>query len=269
MTAPAHGDAALLAAYDAQLRDRSEMGSAESVTRSGPLWRGHFGDRGFVSYRDLGGLTGPALDALIADTVAYYAADPRITHFEWKTRGHDVPADLPGRLVAHGLHPEPEETVMVGEAVALAVPVPLPDGVTLRRIDDQPEPLPDLERMAATLDIAFGHAFGVDSLRRRLERHPDLIELWVAEAGGQVVSAGRLEVVPESQFAGLWGGGTLPEWRGRGIYRAVTAARAQSAVRRGVLYLHSDCTDMSRPILERSGLRAITTTTPFVWHRSG
>ncbi len=78
---------------------------------------------------------------------------------------------------------------------------------------------------------------------------------------------GRLEVIPDTEFAGLWGGGTLPGWRGRGVYRALTAARARSALERGVRYLHSDSTEFSRPILERSGLLAVTTTTPYVWQR--
>jgi hypothetical protein len=35
----------------------------------------------------------------------------------------------------------------------------------------------------------------------------------------------------------------------------------------GAVYLHSDCSDMSRPILERSGLVPVTTTTPYLWTR--
>ena len=49
--------------------------------------------------------------------------------------------------------------------------------------------------------------------------------------------------------------------------RLHTSARARSALGRGVRYLHSDCTAMSRPILERSGLVAVTTTTPYLWRR--
>ena len=52
-----------------------------------------------------------------------------------------------------------------------------------------------------------------------------------------------------------------------GIYRALVSARAASAVERGIRFIHSDSTDMSRPILERSGLQAVTTTTPYVWTR--
>ena len=71
-----------------------------------------------------------------------------------------------------------------------------------------------------------------EALLRRLSRD-DGMELWVAEADDQVVSAGRLEPVAGTDFAGIWGGSTLKEWRGRGIYRAMTAARARSALRIG------------------------------------
>ena len=93
------------------------------------------------------------------------------------------------------------------------------------------------------------------------------MELWVAEAAGQVISAGRLEPVAGTEFAGLWGGATLPAWRRRGIYRALTAARARSALSLGKTLLHSDSTEFSRPILERSGLIKVSTTTPYEWRR--
>jgi hypothetical protein len=93
------------------------------------------------------------------------------------------------------------------------------------------------------------------------------MELWVAEAEGRVVSAGRLEPVRGTSFAGIWGGATLAEWRGRGIYRALTAARARSALRMGKTLVNSDSTEYSRPILERSGLVKVSTTTPYHWRR--
>ncbi|MBB5233118.1 GNAT family N-acetyltransferase [Deinococcus budaensis] len=257
----------LLAAYDAQLREGAEMASATSYDRAGPLWRGKFGDRGFVSYRSLEGYTGQALDALIARTVSHYAADPQIASAEWKTRGHDAPADLAARLQAHGFQPEEEETVMAGEARHLVQPPGLPEGVRVRRIDHLPDPFPEVVRAAEAQSRAFGFPFGVEDFLRRLDKNRGQVELWVAETAQEVVCVGRLEVVPGTEFAGLWGGGTLPEWRGRGIYRALTAARAQAALDRGVRYLYSDCTAYSRPILERSGLLPITTTTPYVWTR--
>jgi predicted GNAT family acetyltransferase len=106
-----------------------------------------------------------------------------------------------------------------------------------------------------------------EALLQRL-RSDDGMELWVAEAGGQIVSAGRLEPVPGTDFAGIWGGATRPEWRGRGSYRALTAARARSALRLGKRLIHSDSTAYSRPILERAGFVKVSTTTPYIWRRT-
>jgi predicted GNAT family acetyltransferase len=95
----------------------------------------------------------------------------------------------------------------------------------------------------------------------------DGMELWVAEAEGRIVSAGRLEPVRGTNFAGIWGGATRKQWRGRGIYRALTAARARSALGMGKTLINSDSTNYSRPILERSGLVKVSTTTPYDWQQ--
>ena len=259
---------ALLEAYDAQLRREAEVLTATEVTHDGPLVRGRFERGGFVSYRDLGGLTGPSLDGLIRRTVGYFRDETDVESFEWKTRGHDAPADLDEHLVAAGLRADPEETVMIGEARALAVPVEIPPGVTLRRLDPEaPGFAADAHRMTEMQQSVFGAGPSAEDLIGRLTRPGGVSEAWVAEVDGDVVCAGRIEVVPGTEFAGLWGGATHEEWRGRGIYRALVAARAGSAIVRGVRYLQSDCTEMSRPILERSGLSRVTTTTPFVWQR--
>ena len=43
------------------------------------------------------------------------------------------------------------------------------------------------------------------------------------------------------------------------------AHRARLAAERGCRYLEVDASDDSRPILERLGFVAVTTTTPYVW----
>lgn len=260
----------LLEAYDSQLRLEAEMSNAGTWHRHGPLVRGVFGDGGFVSYRDLGGLGDDALDRLIAETVTWFRDETDVPFFEWKTRGHDRPADLADRLLVHGFEPEPAETVMIGRAERLDQPVELPAGVAVRRAGVGGDLTDDVARAVQMQQTVFGRSAGPDvaELVDLLTAAPELHGLWIAEDdSGAVVCAGRLEVVRGTQFAGLWGGGTLAAWRGRGIYRALVAARARAALAVGARYLHSDCTDMSRPILERSGLVAVTTTTPFVWAR--
>ncbi|MGL5928017.1 MAG: GNAT family N-acetyltransferase [Dermatophilaceae bacterium] len=260
--------AALLRAYDDQLRTDAETPSALAVTRLGPLRLVTFvGGRGFVTYRDLGGAGAAVIRSWVGDAVEHFASMPDITQVEWKTRGHDEAPGLHPALLAHGFVPDDEESVMVGPLAGLAVDVPLPAGVVLRRVfsDD------DVAAMAAMAGAAFQDPEPdsyTDAFLKRLARD-DGTELWIAESDGRIVSCGRLEPVPGTPFAGIWGGATLPEWRGRGIYRALTSARARSALAMGKSLLHSDSTEYSRPILERAGLVKVTTTTPYVWRRRG
>src|SRR5262249_6179014 len=95
-------------------------------------------------------------------------------------------------------------------------------------------------------------------------RDPSGVTVLVAEAGDAVVSAAWLVYNQGTEFAGLWGGSTLPGWRGRGIYRALVARRAQLAAQLGVKYLQVDASAGSRQ-MERLGFVPITTTTPYVW----
>jgi predicted GNAT family acetyltransferase len=186
---------------------------------------------------------------------------------EWKTRGHDDAPGLHQSLLDHGFAPDEPESVMIGEAERLAVDVPLPEGVTLRQVREEG----DVHAMCAMSARAFGDPpeIGAEIAHALLHRllRDDGMELWVAENDGQVVSAGRLEPVSGTDFAGIWGGSTLPDWRGRGIYRALTAERARSALRQGKTLIHSDSTEYSRPILEGYGFLKVSTTTPYRWHR--
>jgi ribosomal protein S18 acetylase RimI-like enzyme len=257
----------LLAAYDQQLRTDAETPGAVAVTRHGPLRLVTFpGGRGFITYQNLDGVTGETLGRLVREALAHFRADPRITRVEWKTRGHDRAPGLHEALLASGFVPDEPESIMLGEARLLAdVEVPLPSGVTLRRVTEEA----DVRAMSAMQDEVFGEPVSdemADSLLRRLSL-ADGMELWAAEAQGRIVSAGRLEPVAGTDFAGIWGGATREEWRGRGIYRALTAARARSALEMGKTLIHSDSTEYSRPILERSGLVKVSTTTPYEWRR--
>ncbi|MCX5331385.1 GNAT family N-acetyltransferase [Streptomyces sp. NBC_00140] len=229
----------------------------------GPLLRivGQF--RGFVSGPRELGVDGDALDGLIVRQRDFFAA--RGEAVEWKTRGHDTPADLTERLRAAGFLPEDRETVLIGRAADMAVREPvLPDGVTLRTVTADA----DMHRIAAMESTVWGQDWSwlADDLIGRVAAAPDEISIHVAEADGEVVSAAWLAFRAGTAFASLWGGSTLAEWRGRGIYRALVTTRAALATARGVTYLHVDASDDSAPILRRLGFEAVTTTTPYVWN---
>lgn len=259
--------AELLAAYDAQLRTGAETRGAQGLTRMGPLHLATFTGRGgFISYRDLDGADETGIRQLVADAKAFYAEQPDVAKVEWKTRGHDHAPGLHDALLEHGFEPDEQESIMIGEAQLLAVDLDLPEGVTLRQVRDEA----DIRAMCAMQ----GEIFGDDPAEIRAmadsivaSSGADDSEMWIAEADGEVISAGRLSPVADTEFAGIWGGSTRPEWRGRGVYRALTAARATSALRLGKRLINSDSTEFSRPILERSGLVKVSTTTPYVWRR--
>jgi len=248
----------LLAAYDAQVRTALADRPPAGVTCEwdGPLLRCTGMHRGFVNYRSLDGVDD--VDALIARTVAFFAG--RAEAFEWKTHGHDQPADLPDRLRGHGFVAEDAETVLIGEAALMARDPVLPDGVTLREVSEPGDfrRIADLESEVWGMDWSWlaGDLAG---------RDPSGLHVLAAEAGSDAVSAAWLVLNPGTEFASLWGGSTRAAWRGRGIYRALVARRAQIAVEHGVKYLQVDASDDSRPILERLGFVAVTTTTPYVW----
>ena len=255
---------ALLDAYDAQLRAHvhDRLPDAIRYERDGPLLRTlGFGDRGMVEYRDLAGLDGPKLDELIARQVRIFTE--RKESFEWKLHGHDLPADLPERLRAAGFEPEEMETVLIAPVAAIGIDAGVPDGVVVREVS---EPR-DLGRIAQMEEEIWGidHGWVVGNLGEERTADPDGLRIFIAEAGDAVVCAGWVRFPSGTEFATLWGGGTLPAWRGRGIYRSLVALRARLAADRGRRYLEVDASDDSRPILERLGFVAVTTTTPYVW----
>ena len=212
------------------MRDRvpDPLPRGVTVERDGPLVRllGVAG-RGFVVYRDLGGLEGAELDELIARQVRVFAE--RGEGFEWKLHGHDRPVDLPQRLRAAGFVPEDTETIVIARVAEIAGPVRLPDGVSLREVTSRA----DFERIAALERAVWGdegqQTWLVEMLESERAVDPDALTIVVAEAGAKVVCAAWIRFEDGTEFATLWGGATLPEWRRRGIYRATVAHRATLA----------------------------------------
>ncbi|MFE2727580.1 GNAT family N-acetyltransferase [Kitasatospora sp. NPDC059327] len=260
----------LLALLDSRMRRRAVPDTPAArvehtpvvVRQSGPdsVWNG-------ILWSDL---DAAGADEAIAEQVRHYAGLGQ--DFEWTLYGHDRPADLADRLSAAGFTPEEPETLMVADIADLTrrmAGTGEPAGIELREVTD--------EAGVAQVVAVHEEAFGTDGTRlgrrilAQLAESPETLRIHLAVArheGREIpVSAARLELHPGTGFAGLWGGGTLAAWRGRGVYRALVAHRARIAAELGYEYLRVDASDQSRPILERLGFAVLTTMTPYQYER--
>lgn len=246
----------LLAAFDAQVRakandERTERTGAVVRRRTEGGWSG-------ILWSDVDDSTA---DAVIAEQIAYFTAHG--TPFEWKYYSHDRPADLPDRLRSAGLVAEDEETLLIAEAAAIP-PADLPAGVRIVPVTDAE----GVRQLVEVHDAAFGDENSRVGAALLADLADDTMAAVLVIAGGRPVSSARVDFQSGTDFAGLWGGSTVPEWRGRGLYRATVGYRARLAAERGIRHVYTDALPTSRPILERLGFQRLTSTVPYVSPRN-
>jgi ribosomal protein S18 acetylase RimI-like enzyme len=246
---------AVLAAYDEQIRmndgpDRAVECGPQIVRRvpDGDGWAGVVWSR----------LDATTADAVIARQIERFARRPG--PWEWKHYSHDQPGDLPDRLLRAGFTPEPAETLLVAEIADLDLEVAPPSGVELVDVTGDAS----VDALVRVHDEVFGGDHSAIGRAVLAGIAAETTAAAVAMAGGTAVSAGRVEFHDGTDFASIWGGGTIARWRGRGVFRALVAHRAAQAAARGFRYLQVDASEDSRPILRRLGFAELATTTPFI-----
>lgn len=152
---------------------------------------------------------------------------------------------------------------MIADVADLPTDLPPPPGVRFVPVTDSD----GVRLLVRVHEEVFGddHAAFGRALLTRLENAPESVTPVLAMAGDRPVCGSRIEFRDGTDFASLWGGGTLPEWRNKGIYRAMVSYRARLAAERGLRYLQVDAQAPSRPILERLGFVRLTTTVPYTF----
>src|SRR5688572_12829065 len=181
-------------------------------------------------------LNSDTVEAAVDTQIDYFQ---KLGHsFEWKVFAHDTPPDLKDRLVGRGFELEETEAILALDLQALPEVLLQSAEHDIRRIA-KPEELNDVAaiRQAVWGEDTTGHH---ERLVRELQEQPDRTRIYVAYAKGMPVSSGRLNLDPHSSFASLWGGTTLKEFRGRGLYRALVAIRAREAKEHGARFLTVD-----------------------------
>ena len=171
----------------------------------------------------------------------------------WEIGSSATPADLAERLLALGMVPDPRDPLLVG--MVLERPLVFTDtGIVVRpvttfdefRISSQilRRGTGRSEEDRAAVEASFARSTAVPGLMR-----------FMAWLGDTPVGMG--EAIYVEAGAALCGGVTLPEARGRGVYRALVAARWEEGRRRGTPVLVTQAGAMSRPILKRLGFEEV------------
>lgn len=240
---------------DAQRRSLFSDGIAGEVLPHVTRIRGQVGDWHEVAFSSLAGAD---VEAIIAEQVRHYRA--LNAEVEWKVYAHDSPPDLRHRLERHGFEIGERETVVV-------LDLQEPPAWTLAPPQHRVVVVQTLEQLATFRAVAESISGGseeriVSELANALGAGSSQHRGYIAYHGEVPASVGRLYTHPESAFAGLYGGATLKEHRGLGLYRASVAARARDALALGARYLTVDALPTSQPTLERLGFVRLTETWP-------
>jgi GNAT superfamily N-acetyltransferase len=191
----------------------------------------------------------------VDDAIAWARAqviERDVPRLEWWVGWNATPADLGDRLLAAGLEPDDEEATLTG--MTLDEPPPEASEFVARRIvtiEDQ------LAALTVDSDV-WGHDAAERARRTETEQRrfdPNgTVHHFAAYDGERPVGFGR--AVDMAEGVALLGGAVLPEYRGRGIYRALVRARWDHAVSRGTPLLVVQAGHMSEPVLRGLGFRA-------------
>jgi ribosomal protein S18 acetylase RimI-like enzyme len=216
-----------------------------------------FGE-GIISYSQLNEANA---DDAIREQIRYFEGIRQ--DFEWKLYDYDHPPDLKERLMSHGFSIEDAEAVMVLDLEAAPEILWRPIRHNVQKITD-PEKLVDvqtIEQQVWNEDASWVlHLLG-----EPLDKYPEQMSVYVGYIDDQPASAAWIFFSQHSQFASLWGGATIGEFRKRGLFTALLAVRAQEAKARQVRFLTVDAMPMSRPILEKLGFETIAYSYPCKW----
>ncbi len=182
--------------------------------------------------------------------------------FRWKVYGHDQPAAMPALLEKKGFTRADTSAVMVLDVAGNELV--RPEGVEYRKVVD-PDGLAD--ELRAIRDTVWGD--GADELIRALAMElrdiGNHMSIYVAKDGDATIGGGLVRYNEHSTFGGLFAGATVPDMRGRGVYRGTVAARVEDARIRGAGHLYTEAGPMSEPILKRLGFRQISSVSNFIW----
>jgi GNAT superfamily N-acetyltransferase len=183
----------------------------------------------------------------------------------WKVYAHDQPSSaLVPPLLDHGFKPESEYTnaLMMNavDDVLKQLPTASPRGLEVRELVTAQS----LDAYQSIWDAVWPESPNeryVNDYRRLAARSDPGTQFFAGFDDGEPVTSGYMFHHPGDPIVLLCGGATKAAWRGRGVYKAMLAARANAAKARGASYLSVEASPESEPILRRLGFTKYSTLT--------
>ncbi len=248
----------LLARYDKELRVHMQYPEARrEVTGDVVRFIRKAPGMNFVSFTFA---NEPDLDRVIDKELEYFV--PMNQPFTWKVYDHDLLPSLEQKLVSRSFVGDDDPA----EVMALDVndaPSHLFQPVTadIRRIND----LHGLKDVIYVLNKVYGsdHSWVNDRLGMHL-KIPGYLSVYAAYVEDQPASIGWT-YFPKGEFATLFGGSTIPEYRRQGLYTSLLSTRLKEIRERGYRYAIVETGEMSRPIVAKHGFQHLTTVWDYEW----
>jgi hypothetical protein len=182
--------------------------------------------------------------------------------FTWKVYDHDLLPSLKDKLVSRGFAGDNDPAaVMVLDVKNAPTILSHPIEADIRHIDT----IGGLQDIIHVLDKVWGgHNTWVNE---RLGNHleiPGYLSVYTAYVDNQPASI-AWTYFPRGQFATLFAGSTIAEYRKQGLYTSLLAIRLKEIRERGYRYAVVEAGAMSKPIVAKHGFQHLTTVHDYEW----
>ncbi|WP_246943739.1 GNAT family N-acetyltransferase [Bacillus pinisoli] len=213
------------------------------------------GEKGFVIYSELNEKN---VHSVIDQEIEYFKSISQ--PFEWKYFDYDQPSNLKELLSEKGFTIDEPEALLVLDIMSKEDLLGMKIGPEIVRVTDD-KGIDELVKLEDQI-WNVSHAELGERLKRDLKNDPNHVFIYAVIIDGKVVSGAWMYLHKGTSFGSLWGGSTLPDYRGRGIYTSLIAIRAQDAKEKGFSLLTVDASPMSAPILQKRGFELLAYSYP-------
>jgi len=205
----------------------------------------------------------PHLESVIDRELVYFA--PMNQPFTWKVYDHDRLPSLESKLMNRNFVKDDDPaTVMVLDVSDAPAYLFEPASGDVRRVMSRD----GLKDIIAVLDSVYGN--DNSWVYKRMGGHlevPGYLSVYASYVDNEPVSV-AWTYFPHGHFATLFGGTTLAEYRGRGLYTTLLSVRLKEIRERGYPFAVVETGSMSRPIVTKHGFQHLTTVYDYEWCRN-